>query len=132
DLLVTYWRELADAPAKGDTDGDDRDDRDVVAIDPSVGTDRVTRRHPFLLGPAVGIPVTESPGKTLLLGALMEIQIPHFVRFGLSYGVQVEYDHVFGPPGWFTGLALSGELGDDLFHLLNGGLSAARAVTKQP
>lgn len=104
-LLRTYWQAL-------------KKEGDAAAL----------ARHAFLIGPAVGIPVTENPGKVVLTGALMEVGKSHF-RLGITAGLQFRYSALEETPGWFAGLSLSGELGDDLFHFLNGGLQAARSLS---
>jgi hypothetical protein len=63
------------------------------------------------------------------LGGLAEIGGGRYFRVSLAGGIQVAYDRPFRDPGWYCGLALSGALGDDLFHLLSGGLAAARKVS---
>jgi hypothetical protein len=91
----------------------------------------VTKRHAFLLGPTIGIPVTENPSDVVLAGALFETGYKWF-RMSFTAGAKLRYKSIEETPGWFAGIALSGQLGDDLTHLLNGGLSAARAVSGAP
>ncbi|MDB4986237.1 MAG: hypothetical protein JWN04_1415 [Myxococcaceae bacterium] len=91
-----------------------------------------TKRHNLLLGPALGIPVTQRPTRLVLLGALLELGGNDYFRAGVAGGIQVRYGDALGPPGWFAGLSLSGTFADDLFHIINGGLSSSRAVVAAP
>lgn len=85
------------------------------------------KRHNLLLGPSLGVPVTSDPTDLVLVGAHAEFAY-RALRIGVSGGLQVSYVDPFGPPGWYAGLAISGELGDDLLHFANGGLAAARSL----
>jgi|GEM_PF-5623305 len=93
----------------------------------SVRPEASLKRHNILLGPAIGIPVTEDPTSKILVGGLLELGVSEF-RFGISGGFQIDYSQVTQDPGWFTGLAVSGAFGDDLFHLLNDGSKAAASL----
>jgi len=92
----------------------------------------LTTRHNLLFGPSIGIPMTSDPTDLLLAGGLLELGAGRFFRLAATGGIQFEYGDPGKTPGWFAGLALSGELGDDLFHLINGGLAGARKVAAQP
>ena len=84
----------------------------------------VPKRHNVLLGPSLGIPLTKNPTDIFQLGASAEIGGKSF-RVMASGGLVGRYS---GPTykdifaaGWFVGVALSGEMGDELFHYFNGG-----------
>lgn len=84
----------------------------------------VPRRQNLLFGPSLGIPLTNNPTDIFQLGASAEIGGGD-LRFMASGGLVGRYS---GPTykdifaaGWFVGIALSGELGDELFHYFNGG-----------
>jgi hypothetical protein len=93
----------------------------VKSADPST---LVPRRHNFLLGPALGIPITNNPTDIFQLGAAAEMGDDAF-RIMATGGFVGRYQggtlkDIFGA-GWFVGVALSGEIGDEVFHYFNGG-----------
>lgn len=84
----------------------------------------VPRRQNLLFGPSLGIPLTKNPTDIFQFGASAEVGGDSF-RFMASGGLIGKYS---GPTykdmfaaGWFVGIALSGEMGDELFHYFNGG-----------
>lgn len=85
-------------------------------------------RHNYLIGPAVGFPMTNVD--EWLYGLGIEVGAPA-LRATLIGGFRSTYTNrwVVGPVGWFLGIGISGEFADDLFHLANGGLKAARTLS---
>lgn len=84
----------------------------------------VPTRHNLLVGPSLGIPLTKNPTDTFQYGGAVEIGGKAF-RFMATGGLVgryqgATYKDIFAA-GWFVGLALSGEMGDELFHYFNGG-----------
>jgi hypothetical protein len=82
------------------------------------------RRQNLLLGPSIAIPLTQNPTDIFQYGASAEFGGEAF-RIMASGGLVgryqgATYKEVFAA-GWFAGLALSGQLGDELFHYFNGG-----------
>jgi hypothetical protein len=82
------------------------------------------KRHNLLLGPSLGIPLTKNPTDIFQLGASVEVGGDAF-RMMATGGLVGRYQgatwqDVFAA-GWFVGVALSGQLGDELFHYFNGG-----------
>lgn len=82
------------------------------------------KRHNLLIGPSFGVPLTKSPIDIFQLGASAELggdAVRIVATGGLVGRYQgATYKDVFAA-GWFVGLALSGEIGDKLFHYFNGG-----------
>jgi hypothetical protein len=109
---------------------------DLVTESPSK---LVPKRHNLYIGPSMGIPLTKNPIDVFQLGAAVEFGWEP-VRFALTGGLVGHYQgatyaDIFGA-GWFVGVALSGEIGDKLFHYFNGGsdlmAQLARVKTSQP
>jgi len=99
----------------------------------------VPRRHNLLVGPSMGIPLTKNPIDVFQLGGAIEVG-GEPMRFVLTGGLVgryqgATYKDIFAA-GWFVGVALSGEIGDKLFHYFNGGsdlmAQLARVNTSQP
>jgi hypothetical protein len=82
------------------------------------------QRHNFLIGPSLGIPLTQNPTDIFQLGGSAEIGGEPF-RFMVNGGLVGRYQGATMKDvlaaGWFVGFALSGQLGDELFHYFNGG-----------
>lgn len=98
----------------------------INTVSPPTGrSDAVTlERHNFLIGPSLGIPLTKNPTDIFQLGASAEIGDEAFrimATGGLVGRYQgATYKDIFAA-GWFVGFALSGQIGDELFHYFNGG-----------
>lgn len=76
-------------------------------------------RHNFLIGPAVGFPVTENPTNIALWGVAAEAGARDSLRLGVAGGFVAAYEAPLAPmQGVFVGLSLSGEYGDDLVHFI--------------
>jgi hypothetical protein len=76
-------------------------------------------RHNFLIGPALGFPVTRDPTETLLWGVAAEVGWRDALRLGFGTGFVLAYDAPVAPmSGFYAGIALSGALGDQLVHYL--------------
>lgn len=95
----------------------------------------VPKRHRLLLGPALAIPLTENPLNIFQYGAAVEVGGDDF-RIIATGGMVGRYDRssedykgVFFA-GWYVGLALSGEIGDRLFHFFNGGSELMAQLAK--
>jgi hypothetical protein len=86
------------------------------------------KRHNYLIGPAVGFPMTNVD--EWLYGLGLEVGAPA-LRATIIGGFRSTYTNrwVVAPLGWFVGIGISGEFADDLFHLANGGLKAARTLS---
>lgn len=77
-------------------------------------------RHNFLIGPAVGFPVTENPTNIALWGVAAEAGVRDSLRLGAAAGFVAAYETPLAPmQGMFVGLSLSGEYGDDLVHFIS-------------
>jgi len=82
------------------------------------------QRHSALLGPAIAVPMTKNPTDIFQYGAALEVG-NDTLRFIVDGGLVGRYQG--GTPkdifeaGWFVGVALSGVIGDDIFHYFNGG-----------
>lgn len=78
-------------------------------------------RHAFLIGPAVGFPLTEDITNHFLWGLTAEVNLSRKLNFGFGFsaGFVANYE---APAkvirGYYVGATLSGELGDDLVHLV--------------
>jgi hypothetical protein len=96
------------------------------------------RRQNLLLGPSLAIPLTQNPTDIFQYGASAEVGGEAF-RIVASGGLVgryqgATYKEVLAA-GWFAGLALSGQLGDELFHYFNGGsnlLSQLAQISSNP
>jgi len=79
--------------------------------------------HNFLIGPAVAIPVTKNPIDIFQYGGAIQFGNDAFhmiVDGGMVGRYQgTNYKQIFAA-GWFAGIALSGEIGDELFHYISG------------
>jgi hypothetical protein len=96
----------------------------AAVTSPATPKDVLPRRHNVMLGPSLGIPLTKNPTDIFQLGASAEIGGAAF-RFMATGGLVgrysgATYKDIFAA-GWFVGIALSGEIGDELFHYFNGG-----------
>jgi len=95
-----------------------------IVAKPASADALVPKRHNLLLGPSLGIPLTKNPTEIFQLGASAEVGGKSF-RIMASGGLVGRYSggtykDIFAA-GWFVGIALSGEMGDELFHYFNGG-----------
>jgi hypothetical protein len=95
-----------------------------IVVSPPIVVSPVPQRHNLMIGPSLGIPLTKNPTDIFQLGASAELGCSAF-RFMATGGLVGQYQgatfkDVFAA-GWFVGLALSGQLGDELFHFFNGG-----------
>lgn len=91
------------------------------------------KRHNFLIGPSLGIPLTKNPTDIFELGLSAEMGNDNFRMMatgGLVGRYQgATYRDIFAA-GWFVGLALSGQIGDDVFHYFNGGSNLMSQLAK--
>jgi hypothetical protein len=114
-------------------------DADIANLVTAAPTSEIApRRHNLLLGPSLGIPLTKNPVDLFQVGGALEFG-GESVRLVLTGGFVGRYQgatyrDIFAA-GWFVGLALSGEIGDKLFHYFNGGsdlmAQLARVKTSQ-
>lgn len=109
-------------------------DRDVAQLVTTLPKSEILpRRHNMLLGPSLGIPLTKSPVDWFQLGGALELGGKH-MRFVLTGGLVGRYQgpsyrEIFAS-GWYVGAALSGEIGDKLFHYFNGGSALIAQLAK--
>ena len=84
-------------------------------------------RHTILLGPLGGIPLSNTD--EFLYGFGAELGWARF-RLYLAGGFRSDYKARYGvnAVGWWGGIGLSGEFGDDLVHAIVGASEAARGV----
>jgi len=96
----------------------------VDALSSTPKDDVTPRRCTLLLGPSLAIPLTKNPTDIFQWGGSFEVGGDAFrvvATGGLVGRYQgATYRDIFAA-GWFAGLALSGQLGDELFHYFNGG-----------
>jgi hypothetical protein len=96
---------------------------DAVSMGAKSGAVKL-ERHNFLIGPSLGIPITQNPTDIFQFGASAEIGDEEF-RIMASGGLVGRYQGAnfkdVLAAGWFVGVALSGQIGDELFHYFNGG-----------
>jgi hypothetical protein len=95
----------------------------------------VPKRHLLLLGPSLSIPLTKNPLNIFQYGAAVEVGRGDF-RLIATGGLVGRYDRAGDDyksvfvAGWYAGLALSGQIGDRLFHLFNGGSELLAQLAK--
>jgi len=96
-----------------------------------------TERHNVLIGPFLGIPITEDPRDRMLYGLGIELAPLAGVfkgwsdlRFTAAVGWSADYtDRLELKSGWALALGLSGSFGDDLVHFFNGASAAGHQVS---
>jgi hypothetical protein len=93
-------------------------------------SDNIMRRHNLLVGPFIGVPITEDPTKVITYGLGAELGREGF-RLTLGGGLTADYSAAVVPiTGWIATIGLSGQWGDDLLHYLSGAKDLANGIKK--
>ena len=78
-------------------------------------------RHNLLLVPTLGMSLSHAMSQGLMWGLLLELGWRHGLRLGVGGGFVAQHDKPLAPlSGAYLGISLSGEIADDLFHLVEG------------